>query len=79
MLEASTGSRRFCPRCALAVRHRDYGVEADQYGLVGLAPMETLRELLGKVFDGELEQAWRDVYAQVATTMIDAALGPRLR
>lgn len=57
----------------LAVRHRDYGVVEEQYGLVGLALVETLREMLGAGFDGELEQAWRDAYRLVATTMIAAA------
>lgn len=58
---------------ALAVRHVDYGVSEEHYSPVGLALIETLRELLGAAFDGELEQAWRDAYHLVATTMIDAA------
>lgn len=56
----------------LAVRHVDYGVTEEHYGPVGLALIETLRELLGPVFDGELEQAWRDAYALVAGAMIEA-------
>ena len=59
----------------LAIRHRDYGVEDEQYALVGLALIETLREMLGAAFDGELEQAWRDAYRWIATTMIEAARG----
>ena len=58
---------------ALAVRHIDYGVTEEHYGPVGLALLETLRELLGPAFDGELEQAWRDAYKLVAATMIAAA------
>lgn len=59
---------------ALAVRHVDYGVRDEHYGLVGLALIETLRELLGReAFEGELEAAWRDAYKIVATTMIAAA------
>ena len=58
---------------ALAIRHRDYGVEDEHYGLVGLALIETLREMLGAAFEGELEQAWRDAYRWVAATMIEAS------
>lgn len=57
---------------ALGARHRGYGVEEDHYPLVGLALIETLREMLGDRFDGELEQAWRDAYRLVATAMIEA-------
>lgn len=35
--------------------------------------METLREMLGLAFDGELEHAWREAYRLVATTMIGAS------
>lgn len=59
----------------LAVRHRAYGVEDDHYSLVGLALIETLREMLGPVFDGEVEQAWRDAYSFVAGAMIEASHG----
>lgn len=58
---------------ALVVRHVDYGVEEEHYGLVCLALIETLREMLGRTVDGELEQACRDAYRLVATTMIEAA------
>lgn len=61
----------------LAIRHLDYGVQDEQYSLVGLALIETLREMLGTKFDGELEQAWRDAYGLVATAMIDAARAAR--
>lgn len=60
---------------ALGERHRDYGVMDEHYGPVGLALIETLREMLGAEFDGELEQAWRDAYGLVAKTMIEAASG----
>lgn len=61
----------------LAIRHVDYGVQEDQYSLVGLALIETLREMLGAAFDGELEQAWRDAYRLVAATMIEASRAHR--
>lgn len=57
----------------LARAHVGYGVEDHHYGPVGLALIETLREVLGPAFDGELEQAWRDAYRLVAETMIAAA------
>ncbi len=58
----------------LAIRHVDYGVTPEHYGLVGLTLIETLRDLLGPAFDGEVEQAWRDAYRAIAATMVDAAL-----
>ncbi|WP_425228293.1 globin family protein [Sphingomonas sp.] len=58
---------------ALGLRHHAYGVRDEQYGLVGLALIETLREMLGAQFDDELERAWRDAYGLVATAMIEAA------
>lgn len=57
----------------LAIRHDDYGVAEEHYSLVGLALIETLREMLGPAFDGELEQAWRDAYGLIAAAMIDAS------
>lgn len=57
---------------ALGRRHRTYGVLDDQYELVGLALVETLREMLGLAFTAELEQAWRDAYALVAAAMMEA-------
>lgn len=58
---------------ALAIQHVGYGVEEEHYALVGLALIETLREMLGDGFDLELEQAWRDAYRLVADAMIDAS------
>ena len=60
----------------LAIRHVSYGVRDEQYGLVGLVLIETLRDMLAARFDGELEQAWRDAYSLIATTMIDATRTP---
>ncbi|MEM6480704.1 MAG: globin domain-containing protein [Pseudomonadota bacterium] len=57
----------------LAINHVGYGVTADQYGSVGTALIETLRQLLGSSFSREDERAWADTYGTLADVMIGAA------
>jgi nitric oxide dioxygenase len=56
----------------LAIRHVGYGVQAAHYDFVGAALIDTLRELLGPLFDGETEAAWAEAYQIVAGAMIEA-------
>lgn len=56
----------------LALRHVRYGVVDAHYGIVGIALLETLRELLGPLFNAETEEAWGAAYTLIADTMMAA-------
>lgn len=56
----------------LAIRHVRYGVLDAHYALVGGCLIETLRELLGPLFDPPTEAAWAAAYALLSSTMIAA-------
>lgn len=58
---------------ALAVKHVDYGVKAEDYAPVGEALLWTLGQGLGDVFTEEVKSAWTTVYTVLATTMTAAA------
>jgi nitric oxide dioxygenase len=53
----------------LAHRHRSYGVRDEHFVAVGDALLWTLGEILGDAFTPELQAAWRDLYAMVASAM----------
>ncbi len=57
----------------LALRHLDYNVSADQYEPVGIALIETLKDLLGSSFDNQAETAWRETYAALSEHMVRTA------
>lgn len=56
----------------LGQRHAGYGVREEHYAAVGAALLETLSQGLGKHFTPEVREAWTQVYALVASTMIAA-------
>lgn len=56
----------------LGVRHKEYGVTADQFITVGEALLWTLEQGLGDDWNDELKEAWATVYGVLAGTMIDA-------
>lgn len=58
---------------ALAIRHVDYGVVAEQYASVGAALIKTLAQLLGDDFSKEDANAWASVYGGLSDAMIKAA------
>ena len=58
---------------ALAIKHLDYGVEAQHYAHVGVALMRTMKHELGAEFTPEAHQAWRAAYQTLADAMIGAA------
>ncbi|MEM0900002.1 MAG: globin family protein [Pseudomonadota bacterium] len=60
---------------ALAVKHVEYGVTADQYQPVGEALIYTLQQGLGDDFDADTENAWLTAYTTLSSVMIDAAYG----
>ncbi|MEO1745085.1 MAG: globin family protein [Pseudomonadota bacterium] len=61
---------------ALAVKHVEYGVEADHYPPVGEALIYTLQQGLGDGFDADTEDAWVAAYTTLSGVMVDAAYGP---
>lgn len=58
---------------ALAVRHVDYGVQAEDYGKVGASLIRTLEAGLGEAFTPETKEAWLEAYALLSGAMIGAA------
>ncbi len=60
---------------ALATRHLHYGVKPEHYQTVGQALFWTLETMLGERWDDHTRAAWTEVYALVATTMINAENG----
>lgn len=57
----------------LAIKHIDYGVEAEHYTYVGEALIWTLGQGLGDAFTDEVEKAWLSAYSTLSSVMIDAA------
>ena len=53
----------------LAHRHRAYGVRDEHFDKVGAALNWALGRTLGDALTPELEKAWRDLYAMVASAM----------
>jgi len=58
---------------ALAIRHIDYGVEAEHYKPVGEALLWTLEQGLGDAFDTPTREAWIAAYELLTKVMIEAA------
>jgi hemoglobin-like flavoprotein len=54
---------------SLGTRHISYGVRDKDYDTVGQALLWTLRKGLGEAFTHDVEVAWSDVYATLASAM----------
>jgi hemoglobin-like flavoprotein len=54
---------------ALGRRHKDYGVVAKDYPLVGDALLYALEQNMGGQMDGETRAAWREAYLLLAGLM----------
>ena len=54
---------------SLGARHVSYGVRDKDYDTVGRALLWTLRKGLGEAFTPDLEAAWSNVYATLASAM----------
>ena len=54
---------------SLGTRHVSYGVRDKDYDTVGRALIWTLRKGLGQAFTPEVEAAWSNVYATLASAM----------
>jgi hemoglobin-like flavoprotein len=57
----------------LGRRHADFGVQDRHYETFGLALINTLRPCLGVAFTPDVEEAWVEVYGELAGTMKEAA------
>lgn len=53
----------------LGQRHAGYGVQPEDYEVVGEALLWTLQQGLGDAFTPEVEQAWATVYEALANVM----------
>jgi len=53
----------------LGLRHLDYGVKMEDYAVVGDVLIEAIAESIGDKFDCETEQAWRQLYSDIADMM----------
>jgi NAD(P)H-flavin reductase/hemoglobin-like flavoprotein len=53
--------------------HRKFDVRPEHYDLVGHALMSALRRFAGPSWTPEIDEAWREAYHVIATTMIAAA------
>jgi hemoglobin-like flavoprotein len=63
---------------ALAKRHVDYGVRAQDYTPVGAALLWTLEQGLGEHWTPQLAQAWGAAYTLLSGYMIGEAYGNRV-
>ena len=54
---------------SLGARHVSYGVRDKDYNTVGQALLWTLRKGLGEAFTPDVEAAWSNVYATLASAM----------
>jgi hemoglobin-like flavoprotein len=57
----------------LGERHVDYGAEPAHYPVVGAVLLDTLAEILGDDFTGDVRDAWSAAYTLVAGVMLGAA------
>ena len=55
------------------VRHLRYGAKAEHYPIVGDTLLWTLEDMLGLRFTAEVDAAWKSVYGELATVMLEAA------
>ena len=61
---------------SLGARHAGYGVRDKDYDTVGQALLWTLRKGLGEAFTPDVEAAWSNVYATLASAMQSGAETP---
>ena len=63
---------------SLGARHAGYQVREQHYDTVGAALIQTLEQGLGAAFTAEARAAWVDLYAVIASTMLEGAREPAL-
>lgn len=55
----------------VAHKHTSFHIQPDHYKIVGHHLIETMRELLGRAFSQQVEQAWLHAYQVLAATFIN--------
>ena len=60
---------------ALGARHLGYGAKMDQFGLVGVALLDTLARTLGDAFDFRAMEAWGAAWSSAQTACRHRSLG----
>lgn len=58
-------------------RHVGYGAREEHYDAVGAALLRSLHEALGAAWSPEVEDAWAQVYGEMAEAMIQGAAAAR--
>ena len=61
---------------SLGTRHAGYGVRDKDYDTVGQALLWTLQQGLGEAFTPDVEAAWTNVYATLASAMQSGSVTP---
>lgn len=61
---------------AMGRRHVGYGAREEHYDAVGAALLRSLDEALGPDWSPEVEEAWSQVYGEMAEAMIGGAANP---
>lgn len=56
----------------LGLRHIGYGVQRDQYPIVGQTLLATLAEITGDAWNDELQNAWADAYDAIQAIIYKA-------
>lgn len=62
----------------LAHRHVEYGVVPEHYPKVGEAVIATVAMVMEDAMTPQIETAWRNAYAAVASAMIETAYGEKV-
>lgn len=58
---------------AAGIRHLEYGAVPAHYPVVGETLLWTLEDMLGMRYTEEVASAWRAVYEEIATIMLEAS------
>ncbi|HRI43615.1 MAG TPA: globin domain-containing protein [Fimbriimonadaceae bacterium] len=57
----------------LGRNHAGYGVQPEDYDVVGVVLLETLENALGEEWSSDLATAWAELYATISSAMISAS------
>ena len=54
----------------LGQKHKNYGVQAEQYPLVASALLKTFHQYLGSRFTPAMQESWKEAYGVISTQML---------
>lgn len=57
----------------LGVKHKGYGVKPEVFGPMGDALLFMLESSLGDDFSTAARHAWREIYAEISSAMVEVA------